>query len=181
VTDATSTITFLQERQEWAEYWLNKARQDETSGSQKRIATYEKLRDNYQRAIEDVKDLVAKTRPLPQNLGDLSDIPPELLSELSGIKTDDLEDKVVTVINSYGGTADLDQVLVALYRKFKLIHTRRFIQNKLWRMSQKGYIYPVPKKKGVYSTKEQKNADERHVKATSVRSDLDDLDDEIPF
>ena len=62
-----------------------------------------------------------KTRdsaPLPTRLGDLSDIPPELRAELAGVEVDELEGKLVTIINSYGGTADLNQVLVGLFREF---------------------------------------------------------------
>lgn len=91
------------------------------------------------------------TSALPADLGSIHDLPQELLDELSVAKTDDLEDQLVTVINAYGGEASLDQILVGLYRKFKVSQKRRFLQNKLYRMT---VVWGVDGKKGIYTTKE---------------------------
>jgi hypothetical protein len=107
-----------------------------------------------QAAITEIQSLREKTSPLSTRLGDLSDLPKELRAELSGIEIDELESQLVTVINAYGGTADLNQVLVGLFRKFKIVQTRRFIQQKLWRMTSDGLLWSVPKRKGVYTTTE---------------------------
>lgn len=87
-----------------------------------------------------------------KSLGDLSDIPAALLHELSvWKKTDELEEQILTVIRACdGGAANLDQVLVGLYRKFKTIHLRRFMQNKLYRMSKNNLISPVPGQRATY-------------------------------
>lgn len=95
--------------------------------------------------------LYGLTLALPPDLGNIYDLPPELQQELSTIKTDALEDQLVTVINAYGGHASLDQILVGLYRKFGVVQKRRFMQNKLYRM---GTVWSVPGKKGLYTTKE---------------------------
>lgn len=107
--------------------------------------------DTLDSVVDEMVRLYGLTTALPPDLGNIHDLPQELLSELSVSKADDLEDKLVTVINSYGGVASLDQILVGLYRKFEISQKRRFLQNKLYRMEM---VWSVEGKKGVYSTKE---------------------------
>lgn len=117
--------------------------------------------------------LEAMTSALPPDLGNIHDLPEELLGELSVAKTDELEDQIVTVINAYGGTASLDQILVGLFRKFDTIQKRRFVQNKLYRMPM---VWSVEGKKGHYTTKEPKEP-APHTYLNDERN----YDDEIPF
>jgi hypothetical protein len=124
-----------------------------------------------ERAAGEIEELRKKAAPLPTRLGDLSDIPPELRAELTGVEIDELEGHLVTVINSYGGTADLNQVLVGLFRKFKVVQTRRFVQQKLWRMTVDGLLWGVPKRKGVYTTTEPPTP-----KASTATNNTDDVD-----
>lgn len=160
-------------------------------------------RNNRERAVEmaryeqDLRALLREyqrldelTRPIPVFEGDdLSDLPKELRAELSVTKTDELEDQVATVINAAGGEADIDGILIYLYRKFKVVQTRRFMQNKLWRMNQKGLIHSVPGRKGHYSTERPEGgaADVPEQPAETVtdpkpsRGFSSELDDEIPF
>ncbi|WP_157968893.1 hypothetical protein [Tropicimonas sp. IMCC34011] len=105
--------------------------------------------------LDRMLELEALTSALPPDLGNILDLPPELLSELSVGKGDELEDQLVTVINAYGGEATLDQILVGLYRRFEVVHKRRFIQNKLYRMEM---IWGVEGKKGVYTTSKPEEA-----------------------
>ncbi|MGE0667680.1 MAG: hypothetical protein AB7O49_14075 [Sphingomonadales bacterium] len=115
--------------------------------------------------------------PLPGDLGDLSDIPSELRRELSVVDVDDLERKLVQVVQAYGGTASLDQILVGLFRKFKEVQKRRFVQNKLYRMSGKKLIYTVPKRRGLYTINEPADRE-----SEGKQSDWgEEPDDEIPF
>jgi hypothetical protein len=93
----------------------------------------------------------ASARERRAALGDLSDLPKELLAQLSVQRGDQLEDDILDVIESNGGTANVDQILIDLYRKTKKIHERRFIANKLYRMGKAGAVYAIPKKRGVYS------------------------------
>jgi hypothetical protein len=72
------------------------------------------------------------------DLADTSDLPPELLKELSNVQADELETQIFTVLGTCGGSADLDQLLIGLFRKYGTVHKRRFLQNKLWRMVRKG-------------------------------------------
>jgi hypothetical protein len=122
-------------------------------GSQEPVATIcRQHAETLEDIIKEIQHLRNQTVPLPTRLGDLSDIPPELRAELSGVEVDELESQLIAVINAYGGTADLNQILVGLFRKFKVVQTRRFAQQKLWRMTTDGLIWSVPKRKGVYTT-----------------------------
>ena len=102
-------------------------------------------------ASAELARLYELTSALPPDLGNIYDLPPELQQELSITKTDVLDDQLVTVINACGGTATLDQILVGLYRKFGITQKRRFLQNKLYRMTM---VWSVTGKKGIYTTKE---------------------------
>jgi len=128
--------------------------------------------------------------PIPKDLGDVSDLPEELLKELSIPATDELETQILTVMRACNGEANLDQVLVGLYRKFKVSQQRRFLQNKLYRMSKKGLVYQVPGQRAAYTLTPPPtpdfdfNFDGEHDKPTSengARTTGPDLDDEIPF
>lgn len=131
-------------------------------------------------AAEEIDRLINLTTAIPKNLGDLSDLPAELVDELSLTKVDELEHQIVTVINACDGVANIDQILVGLYRKFKVTQKRRFLQNKLYRMMKSDVIFSVPGKKGLYSTEEQELEDDQP--STSLGTDFSqDFDDEIPF
>lgn len=158
---------------------------------------------NLDAATAEIEALRKKTAPLAPRLGDLSDLPEELLSELTGI--DELENQIVVVINAYGGTADLDQILVGLYRKFQVIQKRRFVQQKLWRMQKDELAWAVPRRKGTYTTTKPAEPEPASAEPTAEnvspfgrrpspmerkpavaapdlgRGRYNDLDDDIPF
>lgn len=125
-----------------------------TKGDQTLVDTYDKRVAYLQATIDELEHLRRVTKPIPASYGDLSDLPPELVKELTGIKVDDLEQQLFTVIKSGGDEVDLDAILIELFRRFQVVQTRKFLQNKLWRMAQKGIIYSVPGRKGVYTAKE---------------------------
>ena len=94
---------------------------------------------------------------LPQNLGkrlgSLAELPDELVAQLQAAKRSELESEIVEVIDELlDGVANVDEILVGLYRKSQKIYQRPFIANKLYRMGQAGLLESVPKKKGVYRT-----------------------------
>lgn len=130
--------------------------------------------DGLEKAAARLIELEGLTSALPPDLGNIHDLPQELLEELSVAKTDELEDQLVTVINSYGGEATLDQILVGLFRKFKVVQKRRFVQNKLYRMEM---VWSVPGKKGVYTTTEP---NDEHNGFDGFDSAAE-MGDEIPF
>lgn len=124
-------------------------------------------------AADHIIKLEGLTSALPPELGNIHDLPQELLGELSVSKTDELEDQIVTVINAYGGEASLDQILVGLFRKFEIVQKRRFMQNKLYRMSM---VWSVDGRKGVYTTSEP-----HEESVTHHFKPIPDEGDDIPF
>jgi hypothetical protein len=84
--------------------------------------------------------------------GDYSDLPRELLAELSGRTNRGQSDPLIQVINDNGGTAALDDILIGLYRKTGEIIKRNLLSNRLYRLSKQGLIRIVPNRKGVYTT-----------------------------
>lgn len=151
-----------------------------TKNEPKLVARYQARMEALTAIIDEVESLRRITKPIPASYGDLSDLPPELMAELSGIKVDDLEQQIYTIIKSGGGEVDLDAVLIELFRRFKVIQTRKFLQNKLWRMAQKGLIYSVAGKKGIYSA-DAATADTAARSSAPVSSWDTDLDDDVPF
>ena len=81
---------------------------------------------------------------------DMADLPLELLRELSVGHADPLDAQIVEVLSGYGGSANLDQILIGLFRKFQVIQKRRFLQNKVWRMIRKGRLHKAPGTRGVF-------------------------------
>jgi hypothetical protein len=90
--------------------------------------------------------------PTQQNTqDDLSDLPPELLKELSDSAKGET-DVLIKIIDGRGGTATLDEILIDLYRKHKEIGKRPLIANKLYRLSRRELCWSVPGRKGAYTT-----------------------------
>ena len=137
-----------------------------------RAAMYAAILEDAANEIINLKEL---TTAIPPEIGNIHDLPEKVLVELSIVTADEIEDQLVTVINACGGTATLDQILVGLYRKFKVYQKRRFLQNKLYRMPM---IWSVPGRKGVYTTEQPEEEPEAEEDSVST---IESLDDEIPF
>ncbi len=88
-------------------------------------------------------------------IGDTSDLPPELKSQLASSQMDDMEEKILhTLKERYDGVANLDEIIVGLYRDFGYVtKDRRSLNGKLYRMRKRGLLENVPKRKGVYRVK----------------------------
>ena len=84
------------------------------------------------------------------DINDLSGLPDELRRELSVSQVDILERQILDVFRTLGGSADLDHVLIGLYRKFHIVEKRRVLQNKLWRMVRKGQIQKPKSARGLF-------------------------------
>ncbi|MBB5724072.1 hypothetical protein FHS72_003722 [Loktanella ponticola] len=161
--------------------WAEQIRAADRGGPYQRL---DSIADLLAEVPDELVRLYGLTSALPADLGNVHDLPPELLEELSVAKADELEDQLVTVIRAYGDEASLDQILVGLWRKFKVSQKRRFLQNKLYRMDT---IWSVPGRKGVYTTTEPH--DQHEPKITSSEGDgygsyvppVNDLDSDIPF
>ena len=87
-----------------------------------------------------------------RRLGDLSDLPESLRKQIAAAKLDDLEEKIIkTIRERFDGVANVDEIIVGLYRDHQYItEDRRQLANKLYRMQKSGLLESVPKRKGVY-------------------------------
>lgn len=85
---------------------------------------------------------------------ELQGLPEELVKELSITESDKLDYSIAEIISQQGGVASLDRILVEIYRLSGEILKRQNLNARLYRMVQKGLIYSVPGKKGVYSSEE---------------------------
>lgn len=115
-----------------------------------------------------------RLRPVPSSYGDLSDLPEEVLAELSLTKIDELEQQLRDIVASGNGAeVGLDSAIIELYRRHKAVHPRRFIMNKLYRMAHKGLIEGVEGRKGVYVVPGARRSQPAAFDT--------DLDDDVPF
>ena len=95
---------------------------------------------------------MTKKNPLSLGWNELEDLPPELMAELSITDSDKLDYSIAELIEKSGGVASLDRILVDIYKLTGEILKRTTLNARLYRMMQKGLVYSVPTKKGVYSS-----------------------------
>jgi hypothetical protein len=111
-------------------------------------------RGRYRRWIEQAQSLrrlLEVGRKTPASPSREDDLPPALLKELSSRRRDRLEGQIVAVLAACNGSADLDQILIGLYRGFGVVEKRRVIQNKLWRLVRTGRICKAKNTRNVFS------------------------------
>jgi hypothetical protein len=92
---------------------------------------------------------------------DVADLPPELLKQLSVGLSDPLGAQLIEVFGETGGCANLDQLLIGLYRKFHIVQNRRFLQNRIWRMVRKGQLRKAPDTRGMFCLAPARNKKRR--------------------
>ena len=85
---------------------------------------------------------------------EIDGLPPELLEELSITEADKADFAVIAVIDEAGGVLSLDKILIALYRKTGEVNKRANLNSRVYRLVNKGSLFNVPGRKGVYSTQE---------------------------
>lgn len=92
-----------------------------------------------------------------RRLGDLSDLPEALRKQIASVKLDDLEEKIIrTIRERFDGVANVDEIIVGLYRDHQYVtEDRRQLANKLYRMQKAGLVESVPKRKGIYKTPQE--------------------------
>ena len=121
-------------------------------------------RGRYRRWIDQAQALGALLevgRESPAQASREQDLPPALLKELSPRRRDRLEAQIVAVLAACNGSADLDQVLIGLYRGFGVVEKRRVIQNKLWRLVRTGRICKAKNTRNVFSLETPKPRERR--------------------
>ena len=91
---------------------------------------------------------------LGKRVGNLDDLPESLRAQLQVGKIGNLEREIIALIrDELDGVANVDEILVGLYRRTGEVHERQPLANRLYRMGQAGHLTSVPRKKGVYRTK----------------------------
>lgn len=137
--DLAEVLDYLLERQRRAEARLVTPRNQPDNSPQQAVPAQKPL-------------ATASQEPsLAAGYDDLSDLPPELLKELSeGAKGE--KDLLLKIIEERGGTANLDEILIDLWRKHKEIGKRPILANRLYRLSRRELCWPVPGKRGFYTT-----------------------------
>jgi hypothetical protein len=106
---------------------------------------------------------ISAQKRIQLTLEDLQGLPDDLIKELNVTETDRQEMLIEQIIAQSGGFSSLDKILVELYRRTGEVNKRNTMVSRLYRMAQKGMIYNVPGKKGVYSTYEIPEADARKM------------------
>ena len=94
---------------------------------------------------------------------DIQGLPEDLIKELNVTDTDRQEMVIEHIIAQSDGVLSLDKIMVELYRRTGEVHKRNTMISRLFRMVQRGMIYNVPGKKGVYSTFEISEADAKRM------------------
>lgn len=116
-----------------------------------------------------------RLRPLSTDFGDLSDLPEEVMQQLNLAKVDELEQQMRDIVAAANGKeVGLDQIIIELYRRHKVMKPRTYIMNKLYRMAQKGTIHSVEGKKGSYTVPAE-------IRDWASSNPFDDDDSEVPF
>lgn len=185
-------LAIVKERERAFRVTLSELHEDEA-----RHANLSRFADALLQTIEEVEHLRSITKAVPASYGELSDLPPELMDELAGVRSDDLEDQIFTIVKASEDGADLDTILIELYRRFKIIQKRRFIQNKAYRMAQKSMIFAVERRKGLYAASESEarriagnnqdgeepgsSEDEDAETLENLGLSSDELDESMPF
>lgn len=94
------------------------------------------------------------------NIGFINDyekLPKAIKKELCFGNMDDLSEKIIDVLNFYEGVANIDEIIVGMYRMFDVIKTRDYYVGKLYKMAKKHLINCVKGKKGIYTILDFKN------------------------
>jgi hypothetical protein len=87
--------------------------------------------------------------PLALTQSDLGGLPEDLVEQLSDL--DELEGEILKLMDLAGGTLILDKIIAGLFHMTGKSHQRNQLTAKLYRMTKKGLVWSVPKKKGVYT------------------------------
>lgn len=106
------------------------------------------------KALPIVTTAPSKPKQLSLGFEEIQDLPDELLQELSISDADRTDYAILQIVEECGGIASLDRILVGLYKTTGEVMKRSTLTSRAYRMVQKGNLFSVPTKKGVYSTHE---------------------------
>lgn len=95
----------------------------------------------------------------PEEIGFIAgyeNLPEVVKKELCFGKTDEFSDKIINVLYSYKGIANIDEIIIGMYKTFNIIKSRNYYVGKLYKMAHKHLINSVKGKKGIYTTLDYK-------------------------
>jgi hypothetical protein len=129
----------------------------------KRKATHEEIASNFRAVLAAMDEAMAQLEAIPKPLPpesnplelspeDLAGLPEDLLAQLNITESDKLDATIVETIQASGGTMLLDKLLIALYKRTGEVQQRGQLISRLYRLSKKGKVFSVPRKKGYYTT-----------------------------
>lgn len=87
------------------------------------------------------------------DLNDLSDLPEDMRKDVESRRLDDFESKILDLFEIANRQLTIDEVMIALFRKFSLRKNRRQVMNKLYQMGNPKTGRLISVKKGVYKLK----------------------------
>lgn len=170
-----------------SQYENTSARQEE-AGESARATRNRALAADIRAVVDELTAARERLKPIiiTEDFGDISDLPEDLLKELTLAKVDRLEQQIYDIFVAADADIDIDAILIELYRRNGVVQKRKFLQNKLWRMINKGTVYSVSGKKGIYSLKpsaeqEHDSDNDDYSVPDEDSSTNNDLDSEIPF
>ena len=102
---------------------------------------------------------------------DLDGLPQEVIDSLELTEAEQIEFKIVNVIDSLGGSANIVKILIGLYHDTGEQHDKKSTASRLYRMAQKGLIYSSIEGKGIYTTDETKAKSADDETDETVRED----------
>ena len=81
---------------------------------------------------------------------------PDEIKEQLNIYKKRKRDRIVAVIDDlYGGIANIDEIFVGVYLKYNKILKRKYVANKVYKLSKSGFLYKIKGNKGIYTTDEE--------------------------
>lgn len=126
----------------------------------------QKVQDNQQTAIlmRRLRDRTAAMKfidtlpePPPQEEGlfslnplDLRGLPAEFVADLKAGRDNEPETQILELMEIARRPVSIDELKVALYRKFNVEHKRNSLASRLYRMVQAGLVRSTEKRKGYY-------------------------------
>jgi hypothetical protein len=124
------------------------------------------LEDIQKRGTQDIAYLNRGDTPQKRILltfEEIENAPEELLKELNLTEKDRQELLIEYLIAQADGVLSLDKIIMELYARTKEVPKRAEVTQRLFRMANRGMIYNVPGKKGIYSTYELSEADAKKM------------------
>jgi len=128
--------------------------------------------------LKEIEEYRARETPIDPELGDLSDLPPELVKELNLNAPSELEQRIIAIIKKADDKkANINTILVELFKRHNVVQKRRNMQNKLWRMMDQKQIWGVDGEKGVYTTIKPIKT----MPGSTFNHDDIEVDEDMPF